>query len=881
MSFIFKYNFEKVALKMGLCARALRRVVALVIVAIFSLSYTYADPGPDPEAEGPLAEDISVSLEVKGIGATDIPATYIGKDIFVSVNDVFNFLKIRNFNYPSLDSIRGFYINEQDTFLIDKPGNKIFFKGVVYDVSDHGLFRAETGLYMNLKYFKTVFGLDGTFYFRRLVIAMSSEVELPAIREARQNLMRKNVSRLKGEIKADTSIGRIRPFFHFGMADWAIMSAQQSQGGDLTTVNLSMGAVLAGGELNASLNYYSQQAFTEKLQFYQWRHVNNERPWLRQVTLGKIFTQSTSTLYAPVVGVHVTNASTLYRKAYGSYTLSNTTEPGWIIELYVNDVLVDYTKSDASGFYTFDVPLIYGFTIVKLRFYGPYGEVRTSQQYINIPFNFIPKGEFEYSINGGIVEDGKTSKFSRALVKYGLTRQVTIGAGNEYLSSVTSGTMMPFVNSSIRLAPRLLVSGEYAHGVRSRGIVNYRHPKGFQAELDYTNFVKGQTAIFYNFWEERKAVFSMPLHANGVSVFARVTLDQIVLPNRQYTNSELSLTGFVGKIGINVSTFTSFMKEGNPYLYSVASATMPMPRRILLTGQVQYDHKVNMPVFTKLTVEKNILGRGFVSLSYQEYFNIRNRNFLLGVRYDLSFAKTALSVLSGSDGSYSRIQAASGSIVVDKKSDYFHAGNRSGVSKGGVMIEPYLDINANGRRDAGEPRVPGLKVQINGGRIIYDEKDTIVRIMDLEPYNHYFVELIRSGFDNISWQIKDKSLNVTANANNFALVQVPVVIVGEVSGTVSKATDTSGSDARGLGQIVVCIYDKHNKLIGRTVTESDGYFNYLGLIPGFYTVRLDGEQLSKVKLKAKKEYVPIIVKEGLEGDVVDGIDLIVTPDAGK
>lgn len=834
-----------------------------------------------PEDEEQIADEISVSLEVKGIGATDIPALYLDKDVYLSINSVFDFIKIRNFAYPSLDSIKGFYINELDTFLIDKPGKRIYFKGQIHDVSDNGILRSETGLYLNLKYFKTIFGLDGTFYFRRLVVTMTSEAELPAIREARQDLMRKNVNRLKGEIKADTTIGRTHPFFHFGMADWAIMSAQQSQGGDLTTVNLSMGAVLAGGELNTSLNYYSRQEFTEKLQFYQWRHVNNDNPWLRQVTLGKIFTQSTSTLYAPVVGAHVTNASTLYRKAYGSYTLSNTTEPGWIVELYVNDVLVDYTKSDASGFYTFEVPLIYGFTVVKLRFYGPYGEVRTSQEYVNIPFNFLPKGEVEYSINGGLVEDGKDSKFSRALVKYGLSRHITMGVGNEYLSSVTSGPMMPFVNSSIRLAPRLLVSGEYAHGVRSRGILNYRHPKGLQAEVDYTKFAKGQTAIFFNFVEERKAIFSMPLHAKRVSVFTRLTLDQIVLPNRQYTNTELSLTGFAGRVGINLSTFTSFMKEGNPYFYSVASVTVPLPRRILVTGQIQHDHKANIPVFTKLTAEKNIMGRGFLSLSYQEYFNVHNRNFLLGMRYDLSFAKTAVSFLSGSGGAYSRIQAASGSIVMDKKSGYFHAGNRSGVSKGGVTIEPFLDMNANGKRDVGEPRVAGLKVQVNGGRIIYDEKDTLVRIMDLEPYNHYFIELLRNGFDNISWQLKNKTISVTPDANNFTLIQLPVSIVGELSGTVSKASDTTGSDAHGQGQIIVCVYDKSNNMVARTVTESDGYFNYLGLMPGFYTVKVDPAQMTKLKLKAKPEYIPIIMKEGMEGDVVDGLEFLIVPDESK
>ena len=62
--------------------------------------------------------------------------------------------------------------------------------------------------------------------------------------------MRKNISRLKGEIKADTIIGRDYPFFHFGMADWSINTIEQSQGWNDVRLNLGLGAILAGGETN-------------------------------------------------------------------------------------------------------------------------------------------------------------------------------------------------------------------------------------------------------------------------------------------------------------------------------------------------------------------------------------------------------------------------------------------------------------------------------------------------------------------------------------------------------------------------------------------------------------------------------------------------------
>ena len=81
------------------------------------------------------------------------------------------------------------------------------------------------------------------------------------------------------------------------------------------------------------------------------------------------------------------------------------------MELYVNNVLVDYVKANASGFFSFEVPLVYGNSDIKLRFYGPWGEERTKIQRITIPFNFLPPKEFEYTVSSGTVEDGSNNLF--------------------------------------------------------------------------------------------------------------------------------------------------------------------------------------------------------------------------------------------------------------------------------------------------------------------------------------------------------------------------------------------------------------------------------------------------------------------------------------
>jgi hypothetical protein len=198
------------------------------------------------------------------------------------------------------------------------------------------------------------------------------------------------------------------------MADWGVVATQTSQQGlpeqDDNRLYLALGGVVAGGETDVALNYDNTYAFvTGSQQFFQWRYVDNDNPVLRQVTAGKIYTPSIASIYSPVIGLQFTNAPTVYRRSFGTYTLSYYSEANWVVELYINNTLVNYAKAPAAGFFTFKVPLVYGNSLLKLRFYGPWGEELSHEQNIQIPFNFLPVGEFEYTASAGIVRIALTA----------------------------------------------------------------------------------------------------------------------------------------------------------------------------------------------------------------------------------------------------------------------------------------------------------------------------------------------------------------------------------------------------------------------------------------------------------------------------------------
>ncbi len=841
----------------------LHRLFLLILVPVLLMA-----PLSLAAQDEPLYDEISVYVRLPYIGVGEIDALIRDAEVYLPVTALFDFLKIRNVPSDDLDLITGFFINPEAVYTIDRPGNRIIYGGRTWELSEGDIVRSETNLYLKAPWYGRIFGLECRFSFRDLTVNIETKQELPGIREMKLEEMRANMTRLRGEVEVDTTIGRSYPGFRFGMADWSVYATEQEGGNSQARLNLSLGSVIAGGEANVSLNYNTGDPFTEKQQYYLWRHVNNDRTLLRQVMAGKITSYATASIYDPVVGIQLTNTPTTFRRSFGTYNLTDRTEPNWTVELYVNNVLVDYVKADASGFFTFEVPLVYGTTNVRLKFYGPWGEERTREQSLSIPYNFIPHRELEYVVSAGVVEDSLWSRYSRASISYGATRFLTLGGGAEYLSSVATGPLMPFVNASVRLPGNVLVSGEYTYGVRGRATLAYRLPSNIQLDLDFIRYDRGQEAISFNYLEERKASLSIPFKIKKFSAYSRLSWNQIVLPSADYSTSEWLIAGSILGVSTNLTTYAVIPGTGDPSLYSNLSLGVRLPAEILLMPQVQYSYTDNGFMTAKLSLEKRIFQKGYINLSFEQNFRHDISMGEIGIRYDFSFAQAGASARQ-TNRETTLVQYARGSLINDRPTGWLKADNRTNVGRGGISVVAFMDLNANGHRDPGEPKAPGLNVRSNSGRLDRNEKDTTIHFSGLEPYVKYFLEIDESSFENISWRIEKKSYAVVADPNMMKLIEIPVYVRGEATGTVMYEENGVAS---GLGRVIVNFYNSSGIVAGRALTEEDGYFSWFGLAPGQYTIRIDTVQLRRLKMISEPEYLTFSVMSNMEGDYIDGLD---------
>jgi homogentisate 1,2-dioxygenase len=162
---------------------------------------------------------------------------------------------------------------------------------------------------------------------------------------------------------------------------------------------------------------------------------------------------------------------------------------------------------------------------------------------------------------------------------------------------------------------------------------------------------------------------------------------------------------------------------------------------------------------------------------------------------------------------------------------------------------------------------------VNGGGITKNRKDSTIKVLGLKPYIDYYVELNTNNFDYIAWVVKNKTMNIAINPNQLRLIEVPVSVMGEVSGMVY--INKNGSQ-QGQGGVRVYFYDSNSKPVANVLTEEDGYIYYLGLDPDTYTAKIDSNQLSKLEMTVTPDGIPFTILPSEDGDIVDDLEFVIT-----
>jgi hypothetical protein len=787
------------------------------------------------------------------------------EELYYNIEGLFKTLEIKcNLD---LNSLVGFISNEKNLYEINFETKIITIGDKVINIQN-GLIERFGEKYIKEDLISQAFGLNFVFNPRSLSVKLTANFELLFLKQIRLEKTRNNISKLQGKtITIDTILPRNYHLFKFGTVDWSLNSSQsiakEGENNNINTTNLSIGSELLFGEANFSLNYSDQSKFDINQIQYNWRWINNDNKLIKQARFGRIGAQNIPQVNSPIIGATINNNSNTVRKASGFYIITDITEPNWKVELYINDVLVDFTEADASGLYVFKVPNVFGYNTLKLKFYGPLGEERTEERTKNTPYRFTPIKTLAYSLTAGILQNTKNTYYSRLILDYGITNFLTITAGLEYLSTKPNNIFVSFAKISFQPTSKLILNLDYLNQENFKGLLNYYITSSTFLEIDYSK----RKIAELNKLERIKIQLSTPFKTKIISGLTRLVLQQYRYEKFNYNQINFTFSGFYKQLKFNSSSFANWATANTPQINSALALSYKLKNGMALVSSANYNVTAKKISNVRAQLQMKVLEMN-LSASYMRSFLSQSDFLTLSLTYNLPFARLGFSG-NYNDQNFNFNENAQGSLVFGGDNTFVQTRNNSAMGKGGILLHPFLDVNQNGTFDKGEKKVLLSSVNVPGATVAISKKDSIVRILDLNAFINYTIEFSDTSLDYISWRFKKKTYQVMVDPNQYKHVFVPIIAVGEISGTVFLK---KGKNIEGQGRVNLQIFDEKENKVAETLSEFDGYYSYLGLKTGKYTIRVDPKQLKALNYLSVPLVHEIVIKASEYGNILDNLD---------
>jgi hypothetical protein len=614
-------------------------------------------------AADPTFEEVPVEIIVERQGATVVPALIKGDSLFLPIYDIFEYVGIKA--EPSTDhqSISGFFIHESQPYIVDSKSGKITLGSRTF--STEGLIFSQSRIYLASTEWGKIFDLHMRFNFRALEVALTTNLELPAVREKLREQVRRALLRAEERIKADKYAPLDRSLINGAVIDWSL-SSELLPAYRRVNYSAGVGMEFLGGDLTASTSGTSDQNITLARTPITWRYVLPESKIVSQVVAGNSV-QFPGTVALPyATGLHITNTPVTFRQGFSSYVVRDYTEPNWMVELFVNNRLVDYARADASGYFQFSTPLPYGTTNIRLKFYGPFGEERTREKLVQVPYTFVPPGEVEYGVTAARLFDTNRTYYGSAGVQAGITSWLTLGGGSYYFSDSAREPFAPVGSISLRIADQLLINAAYIHGFEAKGHLTYSLPSGINADLSYVRFAKEQRFFNRRTLEERRITLGLPLRFDWLPGAFRASATQSISEDADDILGEAGLTTFLFSTPITYTASSQYQRKpttGMLTLKSNLSMLLRVPFDLLLRPEAEFDHKRAALNTVRATLERHLGSYGWLTLGFERNIPLKSNVAKLDLRFELGGVQLVTNASRSTE--WNLTQGARGSIGID------------------------------------------------------------------------------------------------------------------------------------------------------------------------------------------------------------------------
>lgn len=558
---------------------------------------------------------------------------------------------------------------------------------------------------------------------------------------------------------------------------------------------------------------------------------------------------------------------------FGAESLRGALPSGWLVELFQDGALVDMRTPGAAELYEFlDVPLHFGANELRLVFHGPHGEIREDVVRRMLGSDLVEDGEVHWRLTSVDGKDG--GRQSAVVADLGINERMTLSSGAALVEMddgthryVTAG-MEAMVGPALARFDAVAdldggMAAELSLQSRLGPIdVSLRHAElaGFLSNV----FAEASDPLQRRTFVGLNAMIPMA----GVRAFpVSVALDRSVHESGD-TDSSLKIRVGAALGRTFVTNETSFRWADETLGGSLAEGRLLMRHRFdafAVRGEIGYQIDDEFFVdWATLAAEAVVAGDWFVRAELSHDRTSASNRYAIGVeRMGRAFGIGG--ELSLDDDGLTVAVVVRMGIARDPGSGRWLTRAEPLASMGAVSARPFLDLDGDGTRDADEPPFEStVRAGRSGSGQATGESGTAFLLAPAHRSVAVAVdpELLSDPLALPSPQ----AIHVVPRPGRVACVDLPVVLTGDIAGTV--LLDEDGVQ-RPAGGAEVVLLAPSGDIVATARCAHDGFYNLTRVPPGRHRVTVRWERRRRPVMLVRDTVIDVPAT----GLILDGYDL--------
>jgi len=843
--------------------------------------------------------EVYLAFQYRGVVSNYVTTYYKNKQFYLPVSELFNVLKISHDVQQGTLSITGNYLGKKE-FKFDFKNQTAQSGDTQIKLTADDFLIKKIDYFVKPEVFEKLFGLKFTTDFNNLTLDLTTNDKLPVVAQYEREQKRKQLDRKKPiyqhsyyPLKYDRDYSTLNGAF----LDYNV-SGIYTKNSQLLTFSNALGVELLDGDVQGNLfGAVSNQQSSFTTSGLRWRYVQRNNPFFSSAIAGQTYTEGISN--RSITGIKISNKPIEPRLLFDRYVIDGNATQQSEVELYLNNRMVDYQQVDQSGNYRFTVPLTYGSTNYSVRIYTPSGREIDRDSRIQIPFDYLPPGQVDYTLSGGQLDNpilGSTKRgyVGAAAVSTGVADWLTAKVSSEYLTNYHSQRPSLTGTLNARLFSNYLLSANFntENFYSLTSSVVYNNGASWNLEYDYN---PGSSRLYNIGGYDQQARLSLftPFQLGPVPLNIRWSSTYQKSGTAQLLRYRTDLNTRLGRLNIRLGyqdqqagdlslTTTSSSRLTNSYTYSVGrfSSIPRIFQGIFIRGQFSYLPGLNQLEETDLQLSRDFKRTGRFQFTFGHNF-IGDFNSL-SLNFTIDFNDIRSNTTSRTSGSsYSVTQNFRGSIGYDSYGDQLLFNNRQQVGQSGAAVRLFVDKNNDGTYEDSTDKVitdPAVHLNRAGGRT--SVKNGINYISQLLPYYRYNLEINKAAISNPLLVPNAENFSIVTDPNQYKTIEIPFYQSGVISGMVKEK---QGSTSKTLSGVRLYLESNYKKSSSRKPfnkelrTFSDGSFYAYEIPPGKYNLFIDPKQIDFLNAVSKPDTMEVTIKSLAEGDFVEGLNFMVIP----